>query len=144
MAEKIGYRTVNWIASLSYCLVFFLTSYIRNAYFLLYFFGIFGGLTCGMCYLTCIYISWTYFPEKRGFATGWILFAAGFSASLLSPISTYILDPTDKLKPDDPEQYNRVPHMFRMMSLMFVVNSVLACTIQPDNYESEDLKKSIM
>ena len=110
---------------------------------MLYFFGIFGGMTCGMCYLTCIYISWTYYPEKRGFATGWILFAAGFSASILSPISTYILDPTDTLKPTDPEQYNRVPHMFRMMSLIFVVNSILACTIQPDNYESEDLKKSL-
>lgn len=126
LAEKLGYRGVNWVAFLGYGLVNFACAYMTNYYLLIYFYSIFAGATCGLGYLMGIYITWTYFPDKKGLVTGIILFTAGVSASILSPMTTYIVNPSNDLKPEDEKMYSRVPRMFTILGIYFTTLTVIA------------------
>ena len=143
LAGKIGFRAVNCIGFMSFALLNLILSYTTNYYALIYTYGVFGGVTCGLGYLMGIYIAWTYFPDKKGLVTGMILFSAGISASILSPMTTYIVNPNNNLKPSDEEMYSRVPRMFRILSLYFGTLVLLAAIIQPAPLESKDLKSKI-
>jgi OFA family oxalate/formate antiporter-like MFS transporter len=95
LAEKIGFSGVNWVAFGLYSLVNLLCSQLSNYNLLIYFYSLGSGFSCGLGYLMGIYIAWTYYPDKKGVVTGIILFTAGVSASILSPMTTYILNPTN-------------------------------------------------
>lgn len=142
IADKLGYRAVNWIAFGSYALVNFLCAYMDNYYFLIYFYSFMSGSSCGLGYLMGIYITWTYYPEKKGLVTGIILFTAGVSASILSPLTTYVVNPNNK-EASDPEVYKNVPKMFTVLGFYFLVLTLVAGLIQPPPLETEDLKKVI-
>lgn len=141
LAEKLGYRGVNWLAFGSYGLVNFICAYMKNYYMMIYFYSIFAGATCGLGYLMGIYICWTYFPDKKGLVTGIILFTAGISASILSPMTTYIVNPDNNLKPEQEAMYSRVPRMFTILGIYFTTLTIIAGLLQPPPLESDDLKK---
>ena len=143
LANKVGFRTANCVALGCFSLVNLLCSYLTNYYALIYLYGALGGATCGLGYVTGIYIAWTYYPEKKGLATGIIFFAAGIASSILSPFTTYLVNPNNDYKPTDQEMYSQVPRMFRILALCFGVIVVIAALIQPPPLESQELKNKI-
>lgn len=67
----------------------FVTKEFANAFYFTY--PVLCGIGTGICYTSCINIAGRHFPEKRGFATGVIVCAFGFSVVLFSPISKSLI-----------------------------------------------------
>lgn len=105
-------------------------------------YAVFNGVGCGLGYLMGMYITWTYFPNKKSVITGAILFCAGISASILSPIQTRIVNPNN-LKPDDPKVVENVPKLFLAQAVIFAVINIVATLISPPPYELKELKKKL-
>jgi len=142
VANMIGYRMVNWVAFLTIALCNLLCSYITNYYAYVIVYSVMNGIGCGLGYLMGIYISWTYFPEKKSIITGSILFMAGISASILSPLTTWIVNPNN-LPEDSPEVYNNVPMMFKAMAALFAGITIVSGIILPPPYESKEVKAQL-
>ena len=130
LSDKIGYWAVNYIAFVSYALLNLLVSYITDATLFVFVYGFLSGAFIGMGYLPALYTAWTYFPTKKSAVTGVILFCAGMSASILSPISTYLVNP-DNLSPSDPRYGERVPLLYRYYAAYFGIIALVGCTLQP-------------
>ena len=141
-ADRFGYWMVNYVAFASFSLLNLLLSFVQNSCVFLVCYGFLSGVTIGLGYLPALYISWTYFPAKRSTVTGVILFCAGMSATLLSPLSTWIVNPND-LKPSDPQYGERVPILFRFYAIYFGSITLIACTLQPKAYVSERYTKKV-
>lgn len=130
LCDRLGYWTVNYIAFVGYALLNFVVSYITDATLFVIVYSVFSGMFIGMGYLPALYTSWTYFPNKKSAVTGVILFCAGMSASILSPISTWIVNPHN-LKPTDEGYGANVPFLYRCYSIYFGVLAIIACSLQP-------------
>ena len=137
LSEKLGYARVNLMAFAGYTLVNGLMIYVKNYWLFVVVYGFMTGMTVGLGYLPSMYIAWTYFPEKKSMVTGIILFTAGISASILSPITTMIVNPHNL--PDystNPAVYNNVPKMFTFLFFYFGILTFIACGLQPLPYVS--------
>ena len=149
LSDKLGYWLVNYIAFAGYAVVNLLASYIRDYRLFILVYGCLSGAFIGLGYLPALYTAWTYFPEKKSAVTGVILFCAGMSASFLSPLSTYIVNPKN-LKKDDPSYGDNVPLLFRFYAIYFGLIAFIACTFQPMPVntamftETKSLKRLIM
>lgn len=140
LSEKIGYYNVNFIAFTGYTLVNGLMIFVKSYWLFIVFYGMLTGITVGVGYLPSMYIAWTYFPKSKSVVTGIILFTAGISASIISPITTIIVNPDNK-PVTDPDVYNKVPDLFKFLFFFFGVITLVACGFQPQPYESRDLKE---
>lgn len=140
LSEKIGYYNVNFIAFAGYTIVNGIMIFVENYWVFIIVYGMFTGITVGIGYLPSMYIAWTYFPKSKSVVTGVILFTAGISASIISPITTLIVNPDNK-PVNDPEVYNQVPTMFKFLFFFFGVITLVACGIQPKPFESTDYKE---
>ena len=140
IASKIGYRTLNFVTFMGYVLINFLTSYIKNYWVYIIVYGVGSGITIGTGYLLAIYITWTHFPGKKGFVTGLMLFAAGISATILSPLTTWIVNPDD-LDPKDPKVIEKVPFMWRCLAVYYLVITLISCALLPKERITEEEKK---
>lgn len=86
-----------------------------------------------------IVISWKHFPERKGLITGVILGCYGFGSFIYSQISRAICNPDDlaatletdtkELKLFNDEVASRVPNMMRVLSLLFLVQVLLASAL---------------
>ncbi len=130
LSDRLGYWLVNYIAFAGYAVVNLLASYITDYRLFILVYGCLSGAFIGLGYLPALYTAWTYFPEKKSAVTGVILFCAGMSASFLSPLSTYIVNP-DNLKKDDPRYGDKVPLLFRFYAGYFGLIALIGCTFQP-------------
>jgi len=142
LSEKLGYVKVNLIAYVGYTLVTFIMIFVTQYWQFIIVYGFLTGITIGLGYLPSMYIAWTYFPQSKSMITGVILFTAGISASILSPITTWIVNP-DNL-PDystNPLVYNNVPRMYTFLFLYFGVLTLVACILQPQPYLSKEYKE---
>lgn len=140
MANKIGYRATNWVAFSIVTLANFACGYIKNYYLFIIVYAGANGIGCGLGYLMGMYIAWTYFPTIKPVITGSILFCAGVSASIFTPIQTYIINP-DNLDKNDPKVINNVPKLFTYIGIIYTVLTVLSCLLQPAPFESDNFKK---
>ena len=89
-----------------------------------------AGVSIGLGYMLGFYIAWSYFPESKSIVSGIIFFMAGGSASILSPMTTWIVNPRT-LEFTDPRVYNRVPFMFRCLGAYFLALTLIAGFLQP-------------
>ena len=94
-----------------------------------------------MGYLPALYISWTYFPERKSLATGCLLFGTAISTFVLSPLATMIVNP-DNLPDEDPAVIERVPLLFKCLTAGFLTMTLVACSLQPSPYIQETLDES--
>lgn len=130
IADRIGFTNTNWIAFILYSSTYFICSYITNFYVFIVVYSIMCGVSCGLGYMIGLYITWTYFPKARSVVSGLIFFAAGGSASILSIMSTLIINPSN-LDQSDPKVFERFPLLLRWLGVYFLALTVIAGIIQP-------------
>ncbi len=87
----------------------FLSGFARSVGFLIFSFGILGGLGLGMAYGSAISTAVKFFPDKRGFAGGITTAAYGLSSVILPPIVSVIVKKTS------------APTAFKLIGAIFMV-----------------------
>jgi MFS family permease len=142
VAEKIGYWTLNFIAFAIFSAIHLFASWIHDYTAFVLFYGIAAGISIGFGYLPTLYIAWTYFPKSKSVATGVILFCTGMSASVFSPLTSWIVNP-DNLSKKDPRYGERVPLLFRYLALIYGCITLVACLIQPPPYKGDILEEHV-
>lgn len=141
IADKIGYWTLNLCAFMAFALVNLLASYTTTLLQLVLVYGFLTGIAIGCGYLPALFISWTYFPNKKSVVTGAILFCAGVSGVILGPVTTYIANPNNidiKKIRESPEVYDNVPKLFRFLAIYFGTIAAVSCLLQPPPYKPEE------
>lgn len=139
IAEKIGYRTLNFIAFAWFTLNHVMMIFVKDYYLYIGVYGVMNGMAIGFGYLPALYTAWTYFPDKKSVATGVILFCAGMSASISSPLVTMIVNPNN-VDPSSKEVVENVPWLFTCLAIAYGTLTLIACSLQPAPFESETLK----
>ena len=137
LADSVGYWNLNILSFSMFALMNLIVSFVKSYPLFIFVYGFLNGLSIGIGYLPALYISWTYFPRHKSIVTGAILFSAGISGIVLSPLSTMIVNPNNiDLKDirNRPEVYMNVPRMFRIMSAIFGVIAVVGGLLQPKPY----------
>lgn len=94
-------------------------------------YGIIGGLGVGFVYTTTVSITQKWYPDKRGFATGMMVSAFGFSLVLFAPLTTVLLSKKG------------VPFTFVSIGIIFLIICVL-CSLLIDNPSSDFTAKSAL
>lgn len=120
--DKIGPKFVTVAGSVMISLGMILTALVtRQAPWLVYItYGIIGGLGVGTVYTATVSVIQKWFPDKRGFATGFMVAAFGFSLVIFAPITSSLLSRTG------------VPSTFFTFGLIFLFVCVL-CSLRIDN-----------
>lgn len=67
------------------------TSFANSPLWLYIFYGLFGGIATGLSYIPSVSCGIKWFPLKKGFITGIIIFGFGFGAAILSPVMTELV-----------------------------------------------------
>lgn len=108
--DKRGPRIVMMAGSLLFGVGMFLTSFVFDAspVFIYLFYGVMAGCGVGAAYNTAISCVQKWFPDKRGFATGMIVCAFGFSVVIFTPLANSLLNLYD------------APATFRIFSIGFL------------------------
>ena len=114
----------------------YMSSYAKNlgTYFFLY--CIMNGIGGASMYFVVLICGWEWFPQNKGLISGLILGGYGIGAFFFSAISTLLVNPNNE-NPDIYDKDNdmtyfgpsvafRVPHMMRMLALMWTVLVFLA------------------
>ena len=133
VADKIGWWALNYIAFVWFCLNNLAMVFIKSYWQFLLVYGVGNGMAFGLGYLPAIYISWTYFPDRKSLSTGCLLFSTAISTCILSPLATHIVNPNN-LPDDDQSVIDRVPLLFRCFTIIFLVISLIACSLLPPPY----------
>lgn len=147
LADSFGYWILNLVAFCMFALVNLLASYVTSYSLFIMVYGFLTGLSIGIGYLPALYISWTYFPKHKSVVTGGIMFCAGISGIVLSPLSTAITNPNNvdlSIIRDSPEVYDNVPKVFRVMSAIFGSIALVAGLLQPKPYVSSMTKEEFI
>jgi OFA family oxalate/formate antiporter-like MFS transporter len=99
-----------------------LTAFVtKEAPWLVYItYGIIGGLGVGTVYTATVSVIQKWFPDKRGFATGFMVAAFGFSLVIFAPITTSLLAKTS------------VPSTFITFGIIFLIVCVF-CSLRIEN-----------
>lgn len=120
--DKIGPKFVTFAGSVLISLGMILTSFVtEQAPWLLYItYGVIGGLGVGTVYTATVSVIQKWFPDKRGFATGFMVAAFGFSLVIFAPITSSLLSKTG------------VPSTFMIFGIIFLFVCVF-CSLRIDN-----------
>ena len=93
LQDKFGPRLVLIGGSLLFSLGMILTSLVTSAnptmIYLTY--GVIAGLGVGVVYTTTVSVVQKWFPDRRGFATGMMVSAFGFSLVIFTPLASALL-----------------------------------------------------
>jgi len=91
--DKLGPAPVALLGSILLGLGMILSSFVpTTAPWLIYvFYGVIGGFGVGCVYTTTVSVIQKWFADKRGFATGMMVAAFGFSLVLFAPITKTLL-----------------------------------------------------
>lgn len=142
LSERLGYNMVHRIAFTGFTIVNAIMIFVESYWVFIFVYGVLSGLTIGLGYLPGLYISWTYFPEHKSLVTGVVLFTSGISASILSPLATWVVNPEGEMDySTDPKIFNRVPTLFKFLTVYFGVLTLISCTFQPKPYVSEEYQE---
>lgn len=71
------------VASVIFALMYVVSVYMPSIYFLIFFFGVIGGIAFGCAYLTIFIILVDYFEAKLGIANGMTMAGSGIITILL-------------------------------------------------------------
>jgi len=120
--DSIGPKFVTVAGSVLISLGMILTAFVTpQAPWLVYItYGVIGGLGVGTVYTATVSVIQKWFPDKRGFATGFMVAAFGFSLVIFAPITSALL--ADR----------GVPATFITFGVIFFIICVL-CALRIDN-----------
>ncbi len=120
--DKIGPKPVTVFGSVLISLGMILTAFVTKAApWLVYItYGIIGGLGTGIVYTATVSVVQKWFPDKRGFATGFMVAAFGFSLVIFAPLTNTLLTGVG------------VPKTLLIFGGVFLVLCV-ACSLRIDN-----------
>jgi OFA family oxalate/formate antiporter-like MFS transporter len=94
LLDRYGQRKVAVAGSLVMSLGILSSSFVTSAFpemiYLTY--GVLGGLGIGMVYTCTVSVVQKWFFDKRGFATGMMVGAFGFSLVVFTPVANYLLE----------------------------------------------------
>ena len=141
---RFGYALVSKVAFSIFALVNLSMYFVTNYWLFVALYGILTGLAIGCGYIPPLYIVWTYYPEHKAIVTTMCLFISGISSAVLSPLSTYILDPNNSLSPWDIEGRGaRVPVLFLVFFVIYGSIAVFLVVFQPEPFEHSIIKNLI-
>jgi OFA family oxalate/formate antiporter-like MFS transporter len=120
--DKIGPKIVTIAGSLMLGIGMILTAFVtKDAPWLVYItYGAIGGFGVGTVYTATVSVIQKWFPDKRGFATGFMVAAFGFSLVIFAPLTNTLLAGIG------------VPKTFTAFGLFFSTICVI-CALQIDN-----------
>ncbi len=111
LQDKLGPRNVLIGGSLLFSLGMILTSTVTSANPTMIYvtYGVIAGLGVGVVYTTTVSVVQKWFPDRRGFATGMMVSAFGFSLVIFTPIASALLSSKG------------VPFTFTAIGILFLV-----------------------
>ena len=136
LCEKIGFKIVNCLAFGLFTLNNLAMIWIDNYYTYIAVYGVSNGVAIGLGYLPGMYTTWTHFPDKKSVVTGLVLFCAGMSASITSPLVTMIVNPNN-VDPSSKEVVDRVPMLFTYLTVIYGTITLFACSLLPPPFKSQ-------
>lgn len=92
LEKKIGPRKTACIGGLLVGTGWILASFSHTPLELYLFYGVIAGIGTGLSYMPSISNGIKWFPDKKGFITGIIVFGFGFGTAFLSPVITNLID----------------------------------------------------
>lgn len=114
--DKYGPRIVCIVGSIMMSMGIFSTSFVTSdmpdLIYLTY--GVIGGFGVGVVYASTVSVIQKWFFDKRGFATGMMVGAFGFSLVFFTPVANYLLDSVG------------VPETFQIFGMVFLILCVIA------------------
>jgi MFS family permease len=142
LSARYGYVMVSNVSYAIFALSSLAMVICTNYWIFVFLYGFLNGLVIGTGYMPALCIAWTYYPDKKSIITGISLFTAGFSASILSPMSTAIVNPENiKDYENDPRVYNRVPTLFFWLFVLYGGLNLVGILLQPPPFESSQVKE---
>ena len=142
LSSRYGYVMVSNVSYAVFALASLAMVFCTNYWMFVFLYGFLNGLVIGTGYMPALCIAWTYYPDKKSIITGISLFTAGFSASILSPMSTLIVNPQNiKDYENDPRVYNRVPYLFFCLFLLYGGLNLVGIILQPPPFETSAVKE---
>lgn len=142
LCERFGYPSVSNCSYAMFSLCSLVMVFVKSYWIFVFVYGVVTGLMIGFGYMPSLFIAWTYYPDKKSIVTGISLFTAGISASILSPMSTAIVNPEDiRDYETDPRVFQRVPTLFFCLFLCYGSLTVLCAILQPPPFQSEEVKE---
>jgi len=109
LLDRFGPRYLMLAAAILWGGGWFLSGYVNTIFQLYLVFGIFAGIGDGLLYNAAVVTACRWFPDRKGFATGLAVSAAGIAPLLLAPLANQVL--TD---------YG-VANAFKVMGIIFLV-----------------------
>ncbi len=115
LQDRLGPRNVLIGGSLLFSLGMILTSTVNssNPSMIYVTYGVIAGLGVGIVYTTTVSVIQKWYPDRRGFATGMMVSAFGFSLVIFTPIASALL------------ASKGVPFTFTAIGILFLV----VCTL---------------
>lgn len=142
LVGKFGYVKVSNYSYFGFASCSLLMVVTTNYWVFVFLYGVCAGLFIGTGYMPALFIAWSYYPDSKSIVTGISLFTAGISASILSPISTMIVNPENKKDYEsDPEVYGRVPFLFFCLFMYYGGLITIGSLLQPPEFTSQSLKE---
>lgn len=142
LCAKYGYPAVSNYSYTGFALANLAMVFVKSYWLFVFIYGGFTGFMIGTGYMPALFIAWTYYPDAKSIVTGVSLFTAGISASILSPLSTAIVNPDNVADyENDPQVYNRVPFLFFCLFLYFGGLIAIGAFMQPPPFESQAVKQ---
>jgi MFS transporter, OFA family, oxalate/formate antiporter len=74
----------------------FLSSFATSFPVFIVLYGVMSGIGCGINYMIPMVIGWKWYPNNKGWVTGVVISAYGFSSFLFTNLSTLIINPHGK------------------------------------------------
>ena len=142
LSSRYGYVMVSSVSYAIFAACSLIMVWVTNYWVFVFLYGFLAGLVIGTGYMPALCIAWTYYPDQKSIVTGVSLFTAGFSASILSPMSTAIVNPNNvKNYETDPGVYNNVPKLFFCLFLLYGGLAAVGYLLQPPPFESQLVKE---
>eukprot|EP00330_Aristerostoma_sp_ATCC50986_P000503 CAMPEP_0114593626 /NCGR_PEP_ID=MMETSP0125-20121206/15220_1 /TAXON_ID=485358 ORGANISM="Aristerostoma sp., Strain ATCC 50986" /NCGR_SAMPLE_ID=MMETSP0125 /ASSEMBLY_ACC=CAM_ASM_000245 /LENGTH=301 /DNA_ID=CAMNT_0001792993 /DNA_START=149 /DNA_END=1050 /DNA_ORIENTATION=+ len=108
-------------------------------YLFIFLYAILVGISTGLIYMVPVICGWSYFPNKRGAVSGIIVAGYGFGSFTFNLIAVALVNPNnekasveiDGYKYFSSDVYDRVPMMFRILSLCYLLTGLIgACLVK--------------
>jgi MFS family permease len=140
---------VIWVSSNS--VVLFLSSFVTNAYFFVWVYGIGIGLMSGGIFLPIVWILWNNIPSRKGLTTGIILFGYTFGSIPSGLIFTFLANPSNEsaenIGDEDEKMFSedvagRVPMTIRWSVLIYSIVLTIGLFFTPRKWDSSQSGQS--
>ncbi len=138
LQARFGPRAIATAGGILYGLGVFLAGFTAPNIGLLYFtYGIIGGIGLGLAYIVPLAMLIKWFPDRRGFITGLAVAGFGLGATVMSPIATELIKPTNL----------GLARTFNYLGIAYLIIVVVAAQFYrkaPDNFAPAGWKPTLI